>query len=313
MTFLAPARLALLAIPLVALIAYLVVQSMRQRYAVRYTNLDLLDKVAPDRPGWRRHLTASVLLIGLVVVALAASRPAMAVQVPQEQATVVLAVDTSLSMDAADVDPSRIKAAQDAAREFVSLAPEDLRIGVVSFAGTANAVLTPTADRDAALRAVDSLRLGEGTAVGEGIYTSLGVLEATSLEYPEAPGAIVVMSDGETTTGRPDINAAEAAAAEGIPVWTVSFGTPNGEIFLQGDTIAVPVNAGALERVAEATGGEFFSAASSAELTSILDAVGSEVGFEEEQREVTDWFAIAGLFALALAAAGSLFWAQRLP
>lgn len=338
MTFLEPVRLLLLVLPALLAVAYLVALSRREQYAVRFTNLELLDKIAPETPGWRRHVPAVALLLGLVALTFAVARPAMAVQVPREQATVVLAIDVSLSMDADDVDPSRIEAARRAARSFVELAPDELEIGLVSFAGTAVPVLAPTTDRTAAIRAIERLALGEGTAIGEGIYTSVRLIEATAAsrldDDPEASptttappvpnesdgeaddepaAAIVVLSDGETTMGRPDLDAADAATAAGIPVSTVSFGTQSGVVVIQGDVIPVPANNGALQEVAETTGGEFFEAATGGELQQILDAVGSEVGLEEEQREVTDWFAGAGLAMILLAAAGSLLWFARMP
>ncbi len=325
MTFLEPSRLLLLVLPALAAIVYLASLRRREQYAVRFTNLALLDKVAPDRPGWRRHLPAVALLAGLVVLVLAVARPATAVTVPREQATVTVAVDVSLSMEADDVDPTRIVAAQEAARSFVELAPEDLEIGIVAFAGTAIPVLSPTTDRASALRAIERLELGEGTAIGEGIATSVALLvnrldqrqaedESTGDESSEDPAtAIVVLSDGETTMGRPDLEAAQEAADAGIPVSTVSFGTPRGEVTIEGEVIPVPVNEGALREVAEVTGGEFFEAATADELGAILDDLGSRVALEEETREITDWFAGAGLVLTLLAAAGSLLWFSRMP
>ncbi|HSF85008.1 MAG TPA: VWA domain-containing protein [Acidimicrobiia bacterium] len=325
MTFLEPARLALLVLPLLAGVAYLISMRRREQYAVRFTNLELLDKVAPERPGWRRHVPAAVLLAGLVVLVLAVAKPATAVQVPRERATVALAVDVSLSMEADDVDPSRIAAAQAAARNFVELAPEELEIGIVAFSGVAVPVLPPTVDRNSALAAIDRLELGEGTAIGEGIFTSVRLLETRldelEQEEPEASDedesapatAIVVLSDGETTMGRPDLDAAQDAADAGIPVWTVSFGTARGEVVIEGDIIPVPVNEGALREVASLTEGEFFQAATADELQVILDDLGSRVALEEETREITDWFTGAGLVLTLLAAAGSLLWFSRMP
>ncbi len=332
MTFLEPARLILLALPALAAVAYLVSLRRREQYALRFTNLELLDKVAPERPGWRRHAPAVVLLAGLVVLVLAVARPATAVQVPREQATVTLAIDVSLSMEADDVAPSRIDAAQEAARNFIELAPEELEIGVVAFSGVAVPVLAPTVDRDAALRAIDRLELGEGTAIGEGIFTSVQLLETRLEQLAEEEGgandtddsdesdeddtpasAIVVLSDGETTMGRPDLEAADAAAEAGIPVSTISFGTAAGEVVIEGDIIPVPVNEGALREVASNTGGEFFEAATADELQVILDDLGSRVALEEETREITDWFTGAGLVLTLLAAAGSLLWFSRMP
>ncbi len=328
MTFLEPARLALLLLPALAAIAYLVSLRRREQYAVRFTNLELLDKVAPERPGWRRHVPAVVLLTGLVVLVLAVAKPATAVQVPREQATVALAIDVSLSMEADDVSPSRIAAAQEAARNFIELAPEELEIGVVAFSGVAIPVLAPTVDRQVALRAIDQLELGEGTAIGEGIFTSVQLLETRLGEIQEDQGedaapesdedtvpatAIVVLSDGETTMGRADLEAADAASEAGIPVSTISFGTARGEVVIEGDVIPVPVNEGALREVASTTGGEFFEAATADELQAILDDLGSRVALEEETREITDWFTGAGLVLTLLASAASLLWFSRMP
>jgi Ca-activated chloride channel family protein len=323
MRFLEPMRLFLLVVPAVFAVAYVVVQRRREKYAVRFTNLDLLDKVAPERPGWRRHAPAAAMLAGLLMLTLAVARPATAVQVPRQQATVTIAVDVSLSMEAEDVDPTRIDAAREAAFAFLELAPEDLKIGIVAFAGTAVPVLSPTIDREIAMRAIERLTLGEGTAIGEGIFAAvqLMTLETTGGQGEPPPAdaedvpaqAIVVLSDGETTMGRPDLEAAQVAADAGIPVWTISFGTTAGEVVIQDERIPVPVNEGALREVASVTGGEFFQAATADELQSILDEIGFRVGLEEEDREITDWFAGAGLVLALLAAAGSLIWFSRLP
>lgn len=326
MSFAEPSRLVLLVLPALAAAAYLISLRRREQYALRFTNLELLDKVAPERPGWRRHVPAGVLLLGLVVLVMGVAKPVTAVQVPREQASVTLAIDVSLSMEADDVDPSRIAAAQEAARRFVELAPEDLQIGIVAFSGVAIPSLAPTVDRAAALSAIDRLELGEGTAIGEGIFTSVELLEAhlaqlaeeedatADSDENEAPAAaIVVLSDGETTMGRPDLDAADAADEAGFPISTISFGTPRGEVVIEGDVIPVPVNEGALREVADVTGGEFFEAATADELQVILDDLGSRVALEEETREVTDWFTGAGLLLTLLAAAGSLLWFSRIP
>ncbi len=324
MTFLEPGRLLLLVLPVAGAIAYLAALQRREQYAVRFTNLALLDKVAPETPGWRRHLPAAVLLAGVVALALAVAKPAVAVDVPRDRATVILAVDVSRSMEADDVSPTRIEAAREAARNFVELAPPELEIGVVAFSGSAAGILVPTTDRDAATGAIDRLSLGDGTAIGEGIHAAVEMAVShrpSAAIGPEGEGgdaeddpaeAIIVLSDGETTMGRPDLDGAAEAADAGIPVSTISFGTGEGVVFIQGQGIPVPVNDGALEQVASTTGGEFFTAATAEELQSILDAVGSQVAVEQEQREVTDWFAGAGLALVLLAAAGSLLWFSRM-
>ncbi len=313
MTFLAPTRLWLLALPALLAAAYLAVQFRRPKYAVRFTNVELLDKVAPDRPGWRRHATALALLAALTALVAAIARPARAVEVPREEATVVLALDVSLSMGADDVAPTRIDAAQQAARDFVEAVPDELRIGLVAFSGNAALLVPPTTERAPLLRAVDNLQLGEGTAIGEAVFTALDALVFERPDAEELGAAIVLLSDGETTVGRPDEAAAAEAVRLGVPVSTVAFGTDRGFVVYQGETIPVPINEAALAAVAEATGGQAFTADTADELTTILEGVGAEVGFETEQREIADWFTGLGLLLAAAAAAGSMFWFSRLP
>ncbi|MGI8823918.1 MAG: VWA domain-containing protein [Acidimicrobiia bacterium] len=327
MTFLEPARLLLLVLPVAGFLAYLASLQRREQYAVRFTNLALLDKVAPETPGWRRHAPAAVLLVGVVALVLAVAKPAVAIQVPRDHATVILAIDVSLSMEADDVSPTRIEAAREAARNFLELAPPELEVGIVAFSGSAAGILPPTVDRTAARGAIDRLSLDEGTAIGEGIHAAVEMALANRAADAadegfgdgdggggEAPAeAIIVLSDGETTMGRPDLAGAAEAADADIPVSTVSFGTDDGIVFIQGEGIPVPANEGALDEVASTTGGEFFTAATGEELQSILDTLGSQVAVEEEQREVTDWFAGAGLALILLAATGSLLWFSRIP
>ncbi len=313
MTFLAATRLWLLVLPALLAAAYLAVQFRRPKYAVRFTNVELLDKVAPDRPGWRRHATALALLAALTALVAAIARPARAVEVPREEATVVLALDVSLSMGADDVAPTRIDAAQQAAQDFVEAVPDELRIGLVAFSGNAALLVPPTTERAPLLRAVDNLQLGEGTAIGEAVFTALDALVFERPDAEELGAAIVLLSDGETTVGRPDEAAAAEAVRLGVPVSTVAFGTDRGFVVYQGETIPVPINEAALAAVAEATGGQAFTADTADELTTILEGVGAEVGFETEQREIADWFTGLGLLLAAAAAAGSMFWFSRLP
>ena len=316
MNFLAPDRLWLLLIPAIGLGAYLWSLRRHEQFAVRFSNFELLDAVMPDRPGWRRHLPAVAALLGIVVLVMAIARPVMAITAPREEATVILAVDVSLSMDAMDIPPSRIGAAKEAALRFVELAPDDLRIGVVAFAGIALAAHAPSDDAASVLAAIERLSLAEGTAVGEGIYAAIDMISldlGAQEDGEESAVHIVVLSDGETTTGRSEIDAANEAASRGLPVSTVSFGTPAGAINYAGELVPVPVNEGALRRVADITGGRFSGAASADEFQEILDSVGSQVGYTTEEREVWEWFLGAGMAVLVLAGAGSLVWFSRIP
>ena len=313
MSFLAPDRLWLLLIPAAAIVGYLVMLRRKQKYALRYSDLELIDKVAPDRPGWRRHLPVVGFLLAIVALVMALARPVTAVQVPQEQAMVVVAIDVSLSMEADDVAPSRIEAAQEAALAFVELAPEELRIGIVGFAGVALPAVAPTTDRDSVRTAIERLTLAEGTAVGEAIVASVDLIESEAVEGEEVPAAVVLLSDGTTTMGRSPEEAALEAADAAIPVSTISFGTDDGTIVFQGEVVPVPPDEPALRGVADATDGRFFTAASSQELQQILDDVGSEVGFTTEDRELWEWFLLGGVVLLALTGVASLVWFSRLP
>lgn len=185
LTFVEAARLWLLLGVAALGVSYLVTQRRRSSYAVRFTNLALLDSVAPKRPGWRRHLPAAFLLLALAGIVGAFAEPARDVRVPRERATIILAIDTSLSMEATDVPPTRLRAAQEAAKEFVNLLPPRLNVGLVTFNGVAQVRVPPTQDREALLAAIDQIRLGERTAIGEAIFASLEAIKSA----PVAPWA----------------------------------------------------------------------------------------------------------------------------
>jgi Ca-activated chloride channel family protein len=307
----APIRLIALVVPAALAAWYVWARGNRARQIVVFSSLELADRVAQSNSGWRRWATAVAGLSGAIVLAVAFARPVIAIPIAQEQASLILAVDVSLSMGATDVEPSRIEAAQEAALRFAEIAPDDLNIGLVAFAGTALPVLAPDTDRTSLNAALARLGLGQGTAIGEAIFTSLDQLEA-SVPDPDVPKAVVILSDGETTIGRPDAEAASAAVEAGIPVYTISFGTRFGTVDHQGERIAVPVAPGPLSQIAETTGGQFFETADEPELAQILSEIGSEIAFETEDREVTDWFAVTGLALVALAIAGSIRWFGRI-
>ena len=317
MRFFAPHWLWLLALLAAVVVAYVVLQGRRRQYAVRFTNLELLDVVAPQRPGWRRHVPAVLFALALASLVVALARPTRAEQVARERATIVLAIDTSLSMQADDVDPTRLEAAQDAATDFAEQLPEGLNLGLVTFNGVATIAVAPTTERESVVDAIDELELGESTAIGEAIYASLDAVEMA----PEAgsddppPARIVLMSDGETTVGRPDALGATEADDQNVPVSTIAYGTDEGVIEIEQEPlpVPVPVNEIALEDIAGITGGEFFTAATADELQSVYDDIGSEVGSEEERREVTTWFLGAGVALMIVAAGLSLAWFTRLP
>ncbi|MDQ3462573.1 MAG: VWA domain-containing protein [Actinomycetota bacterium] len=316
MSFLATNRLLLLIVVALVAAAYVVLQVRgRQRYAVRFTNLALLTSVAPKRPGWRRHVPAALLVASLVGMVVSLARPARAELVPRERATIILAIDVSISMDATDVRPSRFTSAKAAATSFTEVLPDSINLGLVAFAGSARVVVPPTTERVPVTEAIDRLELAESTAIGDAILTSLEAIESVpeAVDGQPVPAHILLLSDGETQVGTPNELAVEAARQAEVPVTTIAFGTPEGIITYQGQTIPVAVDETALAAIAEATGGSFFEAATTEELTSVYQDIGSSIGFETEQREVGSWFTGAA-FAFALLAAGtSLVWFSRIP
>jgi len=315
MTFLSAGRLWLLLVVAALAAAYVVMQRRRTKYAVRFTNLAMLESVAPRRPGWRRHLPAAAFLVALATLVTAFAQPTRNTKVPREEATIMMAIDVSLSMQATDVAPTRLKAAKAAASSFVDLVPSRLNVGLVAFSGTAQVLVNPTTDHTLLKASIANLELGPATAIGEAIFASLGSI-ATVAPQPgqkSPPARIVLMSDGETTVGRTNDLAAQAAANAHTPVSTIAFGTDNGVVYVEGNTVPVPVNKDALRRIAEQTSGSYFEAASGKELKKVYADIGSSVGYRTVRKEATAFFVGLGLvFALA-AAAGSLLWTSRLP
>ncbi|HEX2575920.1 MAG TPA: VWA domain-containing protein [Aquihabitans sp.] len=315
--FLAAERLWLLVGVAALAVSYLVLQRRRRSYAVRFTNLALLDQVAPKRPGWRRHLPAALLLLALAGMVGAFAKPAREERVPRERATIIVAIDTSLSMEATDVAPNRLRAAQAAAKDFIRLLPDRLNVGLVTFNGIAQIKVPPTQEREELLAAIDQLRLGERTAIGEAIYASLEAIKSApaAAEGEEVPARIVLMSDGSTTDGRPDAQASAAAKEAEVPVSTIAFGTAGGTIEIEGQPgpVSVAVNPGALEKIANDTDGRAFTAATEEELSAVYADIGSSVGYTTEERDITGTFVGASLLVLFLAAALSQLWFSRLP
>ena len=311
--FLAPERFTLLLVPLAIGLLYVVRQRRRQAYVVRFTDPELIETVAPRRPGFRRHIAAAAYLAATILLVLAATRPAVATEVANEP-TVVLAFDTSLSMEATDVTPSRIVAAREAAHRFIEVVPTGVRVGLVAFDQTARVIIPPTTSKVVLDRAIDRLSLDQGTAIGEAIYTSLDLLESDVAAGAEgAGGSIVLMSDGETTTGRPEGPAAREAERRGVKISTVAFGTDHGSVTVDFMTVPAPVDREALRDIAETTGGTVFEAASAEEIVSVFEDLGEGVGTRTEPREITDSLALAALITAAVAAAGSLAWFALIP
>jgi Ca-activated chloride channel family protein len=308
--------LILVAVAAVAL-AYLVVQLRRRRFVARFSNTQLLASVVPRRPGWRRHLTFALLLVALTVLSLGVAGPTATVRVPQEKATVMLAIDVSLSMQATDVLPSRLEAAQQAAEEFADLLPKRINLGLVKFGRSGNVLVPPTLDREVVKRAIAGLQLEQYTAIGEGVFACLDALTTfsrTSTEPDEksAPARVVLLSDGYNTVGRKVSEAADEAKKAGTPVSTIAFGTDSGTVEVQGTVQAVPSDKVTLRGLAQATGGSFHTAASVEELKSVYKDIGSQIGYTTAQRDISWRFMLAGLLLAMAAGASSLLWSGRL-
>ncbi len=330
MSFQAPDRLWLLLVVPVLVAAYALALRHRRRAAVRFAALPMLESVLPRARPWRRTLAALVSLLPLVLLVFSFARPEGAVRVPRARAVVVVVVDVSPSMLATDVDPDRITAARAAARAFAAGLPASFQVGLVTFAGTATVALAPTTDRAQFGAAVDDSRLAQSTAIGEAVYTALASADAAVVGAPGRtaspgpgsspdPGAqdvpprrIVLLSDGGTNVGRPTSQAAERARADGVPVSTIAFGTPQGTVALGGQLIPVPPDEAELRALADATAGAAYTARDAGQLGRAYADIGRSVGTRLELREITDRLVGVALVA-ALAGAGlSLAWFSRL-
>jgi Ca-activated chloride channel homolog len=307
------APLLLLGLALIPLFAagYVATERRRRRSAEAFAAPGTAPSVVPRRPGVRRH--APLLLAGLAMTGLivALARPQVSVAVPAEQASIVLAMDRSGSMEATDVAPSRLAAAREAGEAFLDEVPERVRVGGVVFNHRAEAVQSPTTDREglkAALRA--AMKPAGGTATGEALATSLAMLRGqTRANGKRPPAAIVLLSDGKSTAGRDPLGVAAEAKQQGVPVYTVALGTAAGRL-PNGD--AVPPDTATLRAIAQRSGGEAFTAGEAGALSTVYERLGSKVATREEQREVTGAFAGGALVLLLLGGGLSLRWFRRL-
>jgi Ca-activated chloride channel family protein len=322
------ALLALAALPLAAA-AYVLVERRRSRFALRYTNVDVLASVAPVGPAsWRRFGPPALLLLAVAVAVFALARPQMAHSVARQQATVVLVLDTSGSMVANDVEPTRLGAAQEAVRGFLKRLPDHYRVGMVTFSTSPRVAMPLTDDHSLAAQGLDHLVAFGGTAIGDAVARAVTLLRPKRNVGTPAPrlrprvtgppAAIVLLSDGAQNRGylRPLEGAARAKDLK-IPVYTVALGTPSGTIRLSDgpftQDISVPPDPQTLRQIALETGGEFYAAASSARLNAVYEKLASRLSVRREYRESTYLF--LGVSAALLLGAGALsaFWLPRLP
>ena len=339
---------ALAALPLLVG-AYLLLQRRRKRLAMRYANLSLVREALERGAGWRRHVPPLLILAAIATMIVATARPETTILLPSKQETIILAIDVSGSMRATDVQPTRIAAAQDAARAFIKDLPSTVRVGIVTFAGTASLVQPPTSSRDDLLGAIDRFQVQRGTAVGSAILVSLKTIvpdvvfdlrsenprpkpsgsaralgsgdPTKPLKEPPPPvepgshgsAVIVLLTDGQTTTGPDPAESAKMAAERGVRVYTVGVGTPKGEVIAaEGWSMRVRLDEDALKNIANLTRGEYFYAGTADELRKVYDALNTRFVFEKKTIEVTALFAAAAALMTIAAAALSVLWFHRI-
>jgi Ca-activated chloride channel family protein len=340
----------LLAVPLLVA-AYFMILRRKKKAALAYASLSMVKEAMGVRQRFRRHVPPLLFLLALIAMIVAIARPAAVITLPSQRQTIILAMDVSGSMRATDVQPNRLAAAQAAARAFVADQPSQARIGVVSFAATASVVQPPTQNREDILAAIDRFQLQRGTAVGSGILVSLKTIfpdvefdlrswnpradsardtkrgapltpgreqDKTAAPKPVAPGsfasaAIILLTDGQTTTGPDPIEAARMAADRGIRVYTVGIGTQAGEIIgAEGWSMRVRLDEETLKTIANLTRGEYFYAGSATDLKKVYEALNTRVALEKRETEITALVtALAAVLALA-AALLSVLWFNRI-
>ena len=311
MTFPEPVYLIALALVPLAAAAYAAAQRRRRAAADAFASPAVRASALPRTPGWRRHAPIALYGLALAALAIALARPEATVAVPTEQATVVMAFDRSGSMRATDVAPTRLAAMQAAASRFLGRVPKRVKVGAVAFNGRTAVLEAPTTDRATLREAIEAIEAKGGTASGDGLAAALDLIRRGGADRP--PAAVVLISDGKSTRGRDPAEVAREAAELGVPVYTVSLGTPDGTVTDAGGvTHEATPDPETMRAVAEASGGRSFTVADAGGLAAVYDRLGSQVATEREPREVTAAFAGGALLFVAGGALLSLHWFRRL-
>ena len=312
-----PERLWVLVLIPLLVAGYVVALLQKNKLGMRFTNTTILSRVAPRQSQWRRHLAVALSLLSMGALSIAWARPTGIEMVPRERATVVMVMDVSLSMQATDVKPNRLDAAKESALQFVASLPVQYNIAVVSLAGSPAVRLPPTVDRAQARQAISTLKVQESTSIGESIYSALEALQMAPTgadgSTEPAPGAIVLLSDGQNTSGRSPVQAAAAAKQAGVPIYTIAYGTENGYVDVDGKRETVPPDPGLLAQLAAASGGEKFDAADKAQLDRVYTNIRSEVGYMPVKKEITALWAGYGLAFAVVAALAAVSLGARWP
>jgi Ca-activated chloride channel homolog len=302
---------------------YIAVQIARRRRVLRFANTDLLQSVAPNRPSRWRHLPAILLTAALLLLTIALAGPTNDVRIPRNRAVVMLVIDVSQSMRATDIAPSRLVAAQGAAKQFVDELTPGVNLGLISYAGNATVLVSPTTNRDTTKRAIDALQVADKTATGEAIFTALQAIAVVGAVIgggdTPPPARIVLFSDGkETMPANPDnpkgaYTAARTAKDQGVPISTISFGTPYGYVDINGQRQAVPVDDETMKRVAQLSGGTAYNASSVAELKNVYATLQEQIGYEPARGDASAGWLRLGALVLAIGALAAVLINRRLP
>lgn len=314
--FLSPDRLwSLLVLPLL-IIAYLIVLRLKGRVSLRYTNTGVLGRVVGSQRQWTRHLAVAMSLCSLFALGMAWAQPLGVSKEPRERATVVMVVDTSRSMAAADVEPDRLTAAKAKAKEYIESLPPGFNVALVNLSATPSIKMPPSTDRGAIGRALDALDFEDGTALGSAIDVALKAIAQAPVgddAAEPAPAMIVILSDGTNTDGPDPSDAVDQAVDAEVPIYTIAYGTENGFVDLDGKRENVAPDPETMAEIAEATGGRSVEASSAEALDKAYQEIGSSVGYEEVKKPVTARYAFFALGFAIVAALGAVMMAARWP